>query len=132
MNLQGFLAEHVEVWREKDWAEAAGLDFFHLPWNLITPPRPDEVATALSVVWTNPPVTAYVHCHAGVSRGGMVVVAYLMWRHDWSRDKALGFVRSQREVVRPNPAFMALLREWEEALQRERMGCCGRWLALPG
>jgi protein-tyrosine phosphatase len=58
----------------------------------------------------------FVHCRAGVSRSGMVTVAYLMWRNRWSRDEALTFVRSQREVVRPNPAFMALLLKWEQTL----------------
>jgi Dual specificity phosphatase, catalytic domain len=51
----------------------------------------------------------FVHCRNGVSRGGMVVTAYLMAKHGWSRDDALAFVRSRREIVRPNPAFMRLL-----------------------
>src|SRR6202158_1483364 len=59
----------------------------------------------------------FVHCNAGVSRGGMVTVAYLMRQNGWSRDKALRFVRSKREVVRPNPAFMKLLLEWEQSLK---------------
>ena len=67
----------------------------------------------------------FVHCHAGVSRGGMVTVAYLMWQHGWSRDEALEFVRTRREVVRPNPAFMALLLEWEQALKAESTGSFG-------
>ena len=59
----------------------------------------------------------FVHCRNGVSRGGLVVVAYLMARHGWSRDEALTFVRSRRATVRPNPAFMRLLREWERSLK---------------
>jgi len=59
----------------------------------------------------------YVHCHAGISRGGMVTVAYLMWRNGWPRDEALRFVCSRREGVRPNPAFMDLLQEWEDVLK---------------
>jgi hypothetical protein len=55
----------------------------------------------------------FVHCRNGVSRSGMVVVAYLMALHGWSRDETLTFVRSRRPMVRPNPAFMRLLREWE-------------------
>jgi protein-tyrosine phosphatase len=60
----------------------------------------------------------YVHCRAGVSRAGLVTVAYLMWRESWSRDEALRFVRSKRPHVRPNPAFMCLLLEWEQSLAR--------------
>jgi hypothetical protein len=58
----------------------------------------------------------FVHCQNGVSRSGMVVVAYVMWRDGWSRDRALAFVQSKRPMVRPNPAFMDLLLEWEKSL----------------
>jgi hypothetical protein len=61
--------------------------------------------------------TVYVHCAAGVSRSGMVVVAYLMQKNHWPRDRALEYVRQKRPQVRPNPAFMDLLMEWERTLQ---------------
>jgi hypothetical protein len=66
--------------------------------------------------------TTFVHCRNGVSRSGMVVVAYLMFKHRWGRERALAFVRSRREGARPNPAFMELLREWERVLQGEPAG----------
>jgi protein-tyrosine phosphatase len=62
--------------------------------------------------------TTYVHCAAGVSRSGMVVTAYLMYRNGWSRDETLAFVRSRRPVTNPNPAFMKLLEEWEQELKK--------------
>ena len=55
----------------------------------------------------------FVHCRNGVSRSGMVVVAYLMFKNRWSRDSALEFVRARRPIARPNPAFMERLTEWE-------------------
>ena len=58
----------------------------------------------------------YVHCRNGVSRGGMVMVAYLMWKHRSTRDDALAFVRTHRPQVRPNPAFMELLAEWDKVV----------------
>lgn len=58
----------------------------------------------------------FVHCRNGVSRSGMVVVAHLMARNGWPRDRAVEFVRARRPEVRPNPAFMRLLTEWEQAL----------------
>ncbi len=58
----------------------------------------------------------FVHCFNGVSRSGMVVVAYLMHKNRWSRDEALAFVREKRPVTRPNPAFMELLAEWEKVV----------------
>jgi hypothetical protein len=57
--------------------------------------------------------TIYVHCRGGISRSGMVVTAYCMFEHHWTRDRALEFVRSKRPVTNPNPAFMKLLSEWE-------------------
>ena len=58
----------------------------------------------------------YVHCRNGVSRSGMVAAAYLMRRERWSRDQALDFLRQHRPSVRPNPAFMQLLVDWERSL----------------
>jgi hypothetical protein len=62
--------------------------------------------------------TVFVHCMNGVSRSGMVLAAYLMEREGWSRDQALVFLRSHRPNVRPNPAFMELLLEWERAIKQ--------------
>lgn len=59
----------------------------------------------------------YVHCAQGVSRSGLVVTAYLMYEHGWTAEQALGFLRSKRPVVRPNPLFQQLLTEWERYLQ---------------
>jgi hypothetical protein len=39
--------------------------------------------------------TTYVHCRNGVSRSGLVVTAYEMFHHGWTRDRALAFVRSK-------------------------------------
>ena len=55
----------------------------------------------------------FVHCRNGVSRSGLVVVAYYMAQNAWSRDESLAFVRSRRPELRPNPAFMQRLAEWE-------------------
>jgi hypothetical protein len=61
----------------------------------------------------------YVHCRAGVSRSGMVVVAYEMAEHGWTFEQALAHVRSRRSIVGPNRAFYPLLREWEKVVQTE-------------
>jgi hypothetical protein len=62
--------------------------------------------------------TTYVHCAAGISRSGMVVTAYLMFKNHWTRDEALAFVKSRRPGARPNPAFMKRLLEWEREVVR--------------
>jgi protein-tyrosine phosphatase len=56
----------------------------------------------------------YVHRRNGVSRSGMVVIAYLMSTNGWTCDEALAFVRGKRPLTRPNPAFMQRLAEWEQ------------------
>lgn len=62
--------------------------------------------------------TTFVHCRNGVSRSGLVVVAYLMRKHGWGRDEALAFARRGRPGLRPNPAFLRLLLEWEKEVKR--------------
>jgi len=57
--------------------------------------------------------TVYVHCMSGMNRSGMVVTAYLMHEHGWSRDEALAFAKSKRPQIQPNPTMMRLLAEWE-------------------
>jgi hypothetical protein len=55
----------------------------------------------------------YVHCQNGVSRSAFVTAAWLMQRENRSREQALEFLRSRRPGVRPNPAFLERLAEWE-------------------
>lgn len=57
----------------------------------------------------------YIHCFAGISRSGMVTMAYLMKKNNWTRDEALAFVRKSRPIANPNDAFMERLLEWEQA-----------------
>jgi protein-tyrosine phosphatase len=64
----------------------------------------------------NSDATVYVHCRNGVSRSGMVAVAYLMKKDGLSRDAALTTIRAKRPEIRPNPAFMELLLAWEREL----------------
>jgi hypothetical protein len=76
--------------------------------------------------------TVFVHCRNGVSRSGMVVVAYEMYKHRWNRDQALEFVRSKREMARPNPAFMERLLEWEREVKVMKEESNAKALVFPG
>lgn len=62
----------------------------------------------------------YVHCFQGVSRSALVMTAYLMQTHGWSRDAALEFIRQNRPQAKPIPAFMELLAEWEAKLAKRQ------------
>jgi hypothetical protein len=51
----------------------------------------------------------FVHCSAGISRSGSVVVAYCMRRFKLTFEQALSMVQKQRSVVCPNSGFRAQL-----------------------
>ncbi|XP_020254045.1 dual specificity protein phosphatase 1B-like [Asparagus officinalis] len=57
-----------------------------------------------------------VHCFAGRSRSGTIVVAYLMKQHRMSRSQALELVRSKRPQVQPNLGFVLQLINFEKSL----------------
>ena len=59
-----------------------------------------------------------VHCMAGVSRSSTVVIAWIMKRYGYTRDKAIELVRSRRSVINPNDGFMKVLSGWEQYLKR--------------
>ena len=61
--------------------------------------------------------TTFVHCFQGASRSGLVVAAYMMRKYGWTRDEAITHIRAKRSQIRPNPAFMELLSEWERVLK---------------
>ncbi len=67
--------------------------------------------------WQRQGIPTYVHCFNGISRSSFVVVAYEMHKNHWTRDEALEYVRSKRPLVRPHPAFMQRLLEWEREIQ---------------
>jgi len=58
----------------------------------------------------------FVHCRNGVSRSGLVVTAFLMYKNRWPVEEALTFIRTKRPEVRPNPAFKKLLSDWQRDL----------------
>jgi protein-tyrosine phosphatase len=98
----------VHRWRPiPDAAPAPGIDWLRDQVDFV-----DEQRRALRPV--------YVHCAAGISRGPMVMAAYLMARDSCSRDDALKRIRARRRIIGPNPAFMQLLLEWEETLKKGR------------
>jgi protein tyrosine phosphatase (PTP) superfamily phosphohydrolase (DUF442 family) len=79
VNLQGFVAEVIQVAHEQTWAGAAGIEFLHLPWNLVTPPTGAAIQAA-QVAMASPRGAVYVHCHDGVDRTGVACLGYRVAR----------------------------------------------------
>jgi len=62
------------------------------------------------------PTKVLVHCAMGISRSSSVVIAYLMRERSWTYAKAFQYVKSMRSCIRPNPAFVVQLSEFEQKL----------------
>jgi len=58
-----------------------------------------------------------VHCFGGFSSSASIIIAYLMKKKGWSLEKALEYVKARRNIVNPNPGFMAQLKTWEKKIQ---------------
>lgn len=54
----------------------------------------------------------FVHCDAGVSRSGSVVIAYTMATKQLMFPEALQYVRSRRPCVGPNDGFLSQLQQF--------------------
>jgi protein-tyrosine phosphatase len=67
-----------------------------------------------------------VHCAAGSSRSGAILVALVMAKRCLSVDDALKFVQQIRPTVMPNPGFIEQLREFEKQQQRRQEEECSK------
>ena len=56
------------------------------------------------------------HCVEGVSRGATLLIAYLMWKNNISRDDGISLVKNKRNCVDINFGFMVQLSKWERFL----------------
>lgn len=83
-----FEKEPGEVKKERQWAEKAGIRFFHVPMHPFFAPKMEEIKEALTYI-TNPenqPV--FVHCDRGSDRTGIVIAAYRITANGWSAENA--------------------------------------------
>jgi protein tyrosine/serine phosphatase len=107
-----------EVKREKEWAEAAGIRFEHIPMHPLKAPRPQQVDKALSIILNPANHPVYVHCDRGTNRTGFVVGAYRVRAEGWSPGQAYkemlrsGFYRYR--LFWWNKAFFQYIKNREE------------------
>jgi len=79
-----------------------------------------------------------VHCQMGVSRSASAVIAYIMKTYGWDLTElshapfhAHRYVKSKRNVVKPNKGFWQQLREFEQRLQLEWKASAKQFMAAP-
>lgn len=51
-----------------------------------------------------------VHCTAGISRSATIVIKYIMYECNMSKEDAIAYVRSKRPVINPNWGFLMQLK----------------------
>lgn len=56
-----------------------------------------------------------VHCSAGVSRSGSIVIGYMMYRYGMNLQESVRYVKSKRPVVNPNSGFIRQLKFWSSS-----------------
>jgi len=73
-----------------------------------------------------------VHCVQGVSRSVALCISYLIFKHEYTFNKAYDHIRKVREIASPNPAFWAQLLNFQarlyapfDSLPSPRVFCIG-------
>lgn len=66
-----------------------------------------------------------IHCFAGVSRSGAMLVAYLMKTQKKNMNEALELAKKKRSVIFPNNGFRIQLEKFERELKEEEMKKAG-------
>lgn len=59
----------------------------------------------------------FIHCICGVSRSATIVIAYLMYKYQYSREVAIKYVQNCRQCVNPNHYFLHQLALYEKYLK---------------
>lgn len=54
-----------------------------------------------------------VHCKMGISRSASVVIAYAMKAYSWDLKKALTYVQTKRQCIKPNSSFISQLETYQ-------------------
>ncbi|KAA6399125.1 MAG: putative protein-tyrosine-phosphatase MKP1 [Streblomastix strix] len=60
------------------------------------------------------------HCMQGVSRSASMLMAYLMYKNQWTYEQTLQYVQDRRRIVSPNIGFAAQLKIWEQTVSNQK------------
>ena len=81
---------------EKQWAQAAGLRYFNVPFKGYGRPTDAQVQEVLTVIETVENQPVFLHCKRGKDRTGTIVACYRIAHDQWTREKALAEAKSLR------------------------------------
>lgn len=102
---------YLQPWFENDF------EYKQLPWeDSYKQNITNHLEDALQFIHTSNEKTL-VHCAAGISRSGSVIVAYFMKTYGLCYDDALQKARSKSPRICPNQNFERQLRNWEKTLK---------------
>jgi protein-tyrosine phosphatase len=127
-----FVAQHIHVVLNlRTVPDFPPFDFTgrSLIWTPILDKVPPDLHWVISVtdlmnVLLNDGNVMYVHDTAGINRLGFILTAIYMLRTGYNRDTALALLRQIKPNLNPNPAYMALLAQFEQYLHKSaRIRC---------
>jgi protein-tyrosine phosphatase len=74
----------------------------------------DEAHEFIHSLYTSGNGAVLVHCNAGISRSGSIVLSYLVGYHNMNLMEALNHTKQRRSVVSPNLGFIQKLQLYEK------------------
>lgn len=77
------------VKEERKLAEPLGIKYINIPFGFFKkPPKDEDIKMFLAIVSSQENRPAFVHCHSGRDRTGMMVAAYRIAAQGWPKEKA--------------------------------------------
>lgn len=61
-----------------------------------------------------------VHCYVGKSRSVSCVIAYLIYKYNYTLNQSLEFIRKKRPIIAPNYGFVIQLQEYEKNIYKNK------------
>ena len=59
-----------------------------------------------------------IHCICGVSRSVTILIAYMIYKYNYTPDDALAFIKIRRDIANPNPNFITQLQLYYNSRQK--------------
>ena len=74
-------------------------------------------AVYIDKILADPRKRVLIHCQHGISRSSAILIAYLIWKRQWSYDETFKFVKNRRNTICPNKGFVMKLKDWSQSIR---------------